>query len=629
MRVVLYCRVSRPEEAQINSLGNQIAHYQDILKKDKNYKSVKVGMLYSKSRGEEHLEGIFADEGISGTKRKNRRAFEYMMKCAKNGEFDIVYCKNISRFARNVADGANDLKTLKSYGVNIIFEDGNLSFSKDEAIVNILLTMAQEESRAKSKAIQFGIRKAQGDGKWTSNCPYGYDRTNGYLKINVTEADIVREIYSHYVNDNWGQNKIVKWLNNNQTATKKSGGKWYQQHVVNILTNPLYKGIQTTHKSENNDVNLNLIKEVPEEEWIVRPKDKLKIVPEEIWLQAQDIAEIRTKEFAKGNRHSDVNLFSTIFKCGNCKGVMRRKKAKTKINGKSIYTGKYQLVCQNNDLYGSNVCSNRNMIDEQILIKYCKEKIEEHRQNKELLEATLNQYIKLYYSLDTRGKLNEIESKMNELNQEYDNRIRLNTKGLLQDERLEEFYRVYRKELVVLQEEHHKLQNIDNEIVKVKRKYYEFIKYIDSVDIDNLSNASIKKIFSYITITSSKAIYKKDGQLYQQPDEYTFYNKSKDIVKYISHGFNFMDTEERTIFYEEFLREMNKWEKIPEKERKTELEKMKDKDDYYYYLYLVHKHSEREEALDYINEEQKIIDYYEKQKSSKKKKPNTTKKHPF
>ena len=47
------------------------------------------------------LVRLYADEGISGTKIKNRREFLHMMADAERHLFDMVVVKDISRFARN------------------------------------------------------------------------------------------------------------------------------------------------------------------------------------------------------------------------------------------------------------------------------------------------------------------------------------------------------------------------------------------------------------------------------------------------------------------------------------------------------------------------------------------------
>lgn len=563
MRVVLYCRVSTIDGEQLTSLKHQIQHYEEILN-NKDYKKVNVGMLYSKERGSEPLEGIFADEGISGTKKKNRKAFEYMMECAKNKAFDLIIVKNIPRFARNVGDGANDLKLLKSFGIDVHFEDGNLRFSQNEATINVLLTMAQEESRAKSTAVQFGIRKSQSEGKWTSNCPYGYNRVNGYLEINAEEAEVVKKIYDLYVNLNYGQNKILKYLINNNVPTKK-GGSWWQQHVQNILINPLYKGIQTTHKSVNKDVNIILVKDVPSEEWIQHIKEELKIIDEELWKKAQDKFKERTIEHSNHHRHSDVNLLSTVLKCGNCGSTMRRKKKKTKLSQNTVWTGEYEWVCQNNDLFGKDKCSFRNRADESYLIDFCKKNIVGYREHKRELDKRFEEYLETYYNLDTQTKLENLQNLISDLKKSFQNKIRLNDKGLINDKELEEFLKEYRKEVNEYEEEEYKLKNINIEIEKSKRRYNEFIKYLCQVDVNKLTNADLKKIFAAITVTtidmqmylSSDDEYQTDGYLsYNEilAIPYSFYNENKKLLKHTTAEFMFMDKKETDIF--------ENWEKL-------------------------------------------------------------------
>jgi DNA invertase Pin-like site-specific DNA recombinase len=186
MRCVAYCRVSTPEVEQKNSLNNQIDYYTELFR-TKGYTPAKIG-IYCDSKGvtTQLDSGVFADEGITGTKKKNRKAFQYLIKCSENKEFDIIYCKNIQRFARNVEEGAGILKRLKQLGIKVIFEEGNLDSSNPshEFIINQLLGLAQQESQSKSEAVKWGVRKAQKKGKWTSNTPYGYNRVGGFLQRN-------------------------------------------------------------------------------------------------------------------------------------------------------------------------------------------------------------------------------------------------------------------------------------------------------------------------------------------------------------------------------------------------------------------------------------------------------------
>ena len=68
---------------------------------------------------------IYADEGISGTKVKKRKEFQKLMEDAKNGEFDMVLVKDISRFARNTVDLLQNIRSLKSMGIPTHFITSN------------------------------------------------------------------------------------------------------------------------------------------------------------------------------------------------------------------------------------------------------------------------------------------------------------------------------------------------------------------------------------------------------------------------------------------------------------------------------------------------------------------------
>lgn len=166
MRAVAYCRVSTNSDDQINSLKNQKKNYLELFE-NKKYDVADTGLLYRKDGTKEFIKGIYADEGISGTSIKNRIAFMQMLEDAKRKEFDIIYVKSISRFAREVETLAKVLKDLKELGIGVQFELQRVNSldSSREFIINMFASQAQEDSRLKSDAIQYGIRKAQNQGK--------------------------------------------------------------------------------------------------------------------------------------------------------------------------------------------------------------------------------------------------------------------------------------------------------------------------------------------------------------------------------------------------------------------------------------------------------------------------------
>ena len=87
MNVVAYCRVSTLKNEQIDSLEMQELFFRQYAE-SRNYNLIK----------------IYADEGKSGTRLKNRTALINMLEDAKNKTFEAVLIKDVSRLARNTVD---------------------------------------------------------------------------------------------------------------------------------------------------------------------------------------------------------------------------------------------------------------------------------------------------------------------------------------------------------------------------------------------------------------------------------------------------------------------------------------------------------------------------------------------
>ncbi|MBZ4646343.1 MAG: site-specific recombinase, invertase Pin [Clostridia bacterium] len=506
MRAVAYCRVSTDEKDQMNSLENQIKHYQGLFKEN-NYEPVKVGMFYRKQGNKEikqPLEGIFADEGISGTKLKNREAFKYMLECAKRKEFDVIYVKNIARYARSVEDGTKTLKDLKECGVKVIFEDGNLNSFEHELVINLFLSVAQEESRAKSIAVQFGIHKAQQAGKWNSQAPYGYMIVDGYLKIELNEAEIIKKIFELYLNG-YGTGKIARWLDSNNILTK-TGKKWTQKQVCSILDNPIYTGLQRTHRQQNIDVNRNIIVDVDSNEWIIHKREDLRLISDADFAKVQKQRKMRLEMFSNGHRPSNKHIFSNLLYCGNCGWNMKRKKRHSYIrkNGTTRDIG-YEWTCQQNDMYGKARCAYRNALPEDELIKHIKSRIEEIRNDNEYLNMFFEKYMKKYYTIDNlEEQLETINNSIDNLSKKIDLNFNLLAEGIINKDEYKKRNDTLQTELLEFENKKNKLLMFENEINAKKREFEEYCNTLKTIDLNNLSNAELKKIINKITITSTK-----------------------------------------------------------------------------------------------------------------------------
>ena len=110
MNIAAYCRVSTDKADQLNSLEAQKEFFTEYIKRTGGT-----------------LVRLYADEGISGTKTKNRTEFRRMMADAEHGLFDTVLVKDISRFARNTVDLLQNVRKLKALGIETQFLTANMT----------------------------------------------------------------------------------------------------------------------------------------------------------------------------------------------------------------------------------------------------------------------------------------------------------------------------------------------------------------------------------------------------------------------------------------------------------------------------------------------------------------------
>ena len=136
-RVAAYARVSMDTERLMHSLSVQVSYYSELIQNTPGWE----------------YAGVYADEGITGTKMDSRPEFIRMLADCEAGKIDIILTKSLSRFARNTVDTLNVVRRLKKLGIEVRFEKENIwTFdSKGELLLTIMSSLAQEESRSISE----------------------------------------------------------------------------------------------------------------------------------------------------------------------------------------------------------------------------------------------------------------------------------------------------------------------------------------------------------------------------------------------------------------------------------------------------------------------------------------------
>ncbi len=383
MRVTFYARVSSETDEQLNSLDNQISYYENFIKKNSAWT---------------YIPG-YVDEGLSGISTKKRKHFNEMISDAKEGHFDLIITKEISRFARNTLDSLQYTRELLGYGVGVFFQNDNINTLDEDAELRltIMSSIAQDELRKLSSRVKFGHQQAI-----KSNVVLGNSRIFGYKKdakrlvIDETQAPMVRDLFRLYATGEYSM-KQLEVLFYEQGYRNYNGNKIAHTTMSGIISNPKYKGYYVGNKVRIVDMFTKKQKFLPPEEWVMFKDETGEIVPaivsEELWDKANEVLTRRSEDVK--NRQgicNHANLLTGKLYCAHCGAPYYRRESKDKegnVNSK--------WVCSNKINSGKDACPSFPIYESEIK-PILFEVFSETRAD---VEALMQSYYEMYKSLQT------------------------------------------------------------------------------------------------------------------------------------------------------------------------------------------------------------------------------------
>lgn len=482
MKIAAYCRVSTDKADQLNSLEAQKEFFSE----------------YTQRTGDV-LVKLYADEGISGTKIKNRKEFLRMMSDAEKGMFDMVVVKDISRFARNTVDLLQNVRKLKALGIETQFLTANMtSMGNSEFVLTIFGALAQEESANTSKRVKFG-KKLNAEKGRVPNIVYGYDKTIGdyfNLEINKEESKVVKQIYKWYTEEGYGAAKISNMLNEKGYRTKRNC-KWSQNAICRILTNEIYTGKIINGKQEISDFLTGQRREKDETEWLVVERPELRIIEDEVFEKAQEILRGRNDAFNLNHeRQSNKYLFSTLIKCKECGWSFRR----TVRTYKNTYV---RWVCSGRNGKGADSCPNKTVVDEEELIQILQEYFNRVLQQKnKVIDYVVKEFQRVYKAKDENAEyekeLNLQIARLQRMRQKY---MDMYTDDLISREELNDKLGGTRQELDRLENE---LKMVSSNLTKgdqMEKILNDTFKQIEDItDVHEMTNVQLKRLIKKIEV---------------------------------------------------------------------------------------------------------------------------------
>ena len=228
LQVAAYCRVSTDKEDQANSFEAQQRYFREYIQRQPDWE----------------LQGIYADEGFSGTSTNKRVEFNKMLHAAELGQIDLIVTKEVSRFTRNTVDALQITRELRRRGVGVLFLNDSLDTRTNdgELRLTIMSSFAQDESRRTSERSKWGQMRSMEKGVVFGGSLLGYDVIGGKMTVNPEGAEVVRLIFHKYLQERKGCSTIARELREAGILSSKGNCLWSSATVTKILKNEKYCG---------------------------------------------------------------------------------------------------------------------------------------------------------------------------------------------------------------------------------------------------------------------------------------------------------------------------------------------------------------------------------------------------
>lgn len=275
------------------------------------------------------LHKEYMELGVSGYKleEKNRDVLQNIKKDVEDNEIDILLVFMFDRIGRREDETPFVVKWLIDHNIEVwSVNEGQreIKDNYDKLINYITYWQAEGESekisiRAKEERIRL-TKKGIYLGHYA---PYGYKMIDSdmYSKIGKQrkipviyekEAEIIRKIFELITINEYGTDKVARYLNNNNIKRRKENCLWESSMILDIVRNPIFKGYVSFGKVRR---DRECYKKKEKDTWIIADEvnPDIQIVSEEIWEKANNLIDSRSR---KGNRV--LRLLSGYTRCGYC-----------------------------------------------------------------------------------------------------------------------------------------------------------------------------------------------------------------------------------------------------------------------------------------------------------------------
>jgi DNA invertase Pin-like site-specific DNA recombinase len=444
----IYTRLSK-EDKDSTSIINQLREGKEFAEKN-NYKNYQI-----------YNEG----EGLSGTLDIDERPeFSKLLNDIITGEVQAVWFRNQNRVERNSLTFHIFLDACKKTTTKIYHADKEFDYNDPNQLLtnSILSTLNAYSAQLQSHQTKKVLKSRIEQGKAHGVLAFGYTKDkDGYLKIDMAEATIVKKIYELSLSG-MGTKSIAKWLEENEVPTRYNGFgegrlkstnkytkevtyqakkdvKWSGNTVRNIITNTLNKGQRI---------------------WKRETYEAPSIVTPEYWLKVNENLSKNRNNSGATVKHK--YLLKGLLRCGRCG---RNYYGRSRVSKKDHY---YQCSSKR-----EKSCGNRSInID----------RLEEYIWFQLFINGGIVEELKKEYTTtDTTLRIEELEAELINLNtknnsfkSKIDNALELILEGKITQSLLEDKISTYEKQQLKLDAEIEGLNTNLDQLKNAKETFKEY-----------------------------------------------------------------------------------------------------------------------------------------------------------
>ena len=506
LRVTYYARVSSESDEQLNSLGNQITYYEDLIKRNQNWTFVPG----------------YIDEGLSGISTKKRENFNRMVEDAAENKFDLVITKEISRFARNTLDSIQYTRQLLYAGVGVFFQNDNINTLDEdsELRLSIMSSIAQDELRKLSSRVRFGHQQAIKDKVVLGNSRiFGYTKNNGRLVIDEEEAEMVKELFSMYATGDYSMKQIETAFWNKGYRNHK-GNKIAHTTMSNMISNPKYKGYYVGNKVKVLDMFTKKQRFLPPEEWVMFKDETGEIVPaivsEELWDKANEVLRRRSEDVkSRQGICNHPNLLTGKMICTHCGAAYYRRDSVDRKGNKNS-----KWVCSGKIKNGADSCPSFHVYEDELkpllleVFKDCSDNVDD------IIEEYMEMYKSLNQGDDITKQIQKLEQTIEVGEKKKQKLLMFNAMGELSDK---DFLAMNKQCTAEIEEAKAELADL----IQQRDSAADFKKHMDTIRrvlkeaAADAANGLINKEFVDEFIDKIYATMEEDGSMHLQVKIFT------------------------------------------------------------------------------------------------------------